>query len=126
MKAEVHGTILLKRRISLCPRVFVSQPSWRIKSLATHGTVRSTIPGVRESLYIHQQDGFEFLWKTLAGTTDVSELKSTKRKDVGGCIISHAPGTGKIRLSIVFVQSYLRMYPNSRPVIIAPANILFT
>ncbi|KAI5654318.1 hypothetical protein M9H77_31505 [Catharanthus roseus] len=100
MKAEVHGTILLKRRISLCPRVFVSQPSWRIKSLATHGTVRSTIPGVRESLYIHQQDGFEFLWKTLAGTTDVSELKSTKRKDVGGCIISHAPGTGKIRLSI--------------------------
>lgn len=77
-------------------------------------------------MYEHQQEGFEFLWKNLAGSINLEELKSTDPGGVGGCIISHAPGTGKTRLTIVFVESYLKLFPNCRPVIIAPASMLLT
>ncbi|KAL7158354.1 hypothetical protein ABFS83_02G137600 [Erythranthe nasuta] len=90
------------------------------------GTVWSLNPVARESMYEHQQEGFEFLWKNLAGSTDLDELRSSDPGKVGGCIISHAPGTGKTRLTIVFIESYLRMFPYCRPMIIAPASMLLT
>ena len=79
-------------------------------------------------LYVSQLHSghFEFLWKNLAGTIDPTELNNADSKDIGGCIIFCSPGTGKTRLSIVFVQSYLRLFPDSRPVIIAPASMLLT
>ncbi|KAG8391464.1 hypothetical protein BUALT_Bualt01G0190500 [Buddleja alternifolia] len=91
-----------------------------------NGTVWNIKPGIRESMYQHQQEGFEFLWKNLAGSINLHELKSSDLGGVGGCIISHAPGTGKTRLTIVFIETYLRLFPNCRPVIIAPASMLLT
>ncbi|KAG5406139.1 hypothetical protein IGI04_012258 [Brassica rapa subsp. trilocularis] len=92
----------------------------------TQGTVWEYIPGIKNTLYPHQQEGFEFMWKNLAGTTKLDELKSSVVKESGGCIISHAPGTGKTRLTIVFLQSYLQQFPDSHPVVIAPASLLLT
>ncbi|XP_059654283.1 SNF2 domain-containing protein CLASSY 4-like [Cornus florida] len=92
----------------------------------TKGTVWDIIPGIRESMYLHQQEGFEFLWKNLAGTTNLAELKHSNLNEAGGCIISHAPGTGKTRLTIIFIKTYLKLFPNFKPVIIAPASMLLT
>ncbi|XP_073307565.1 uncharacterized protein [Primulina huaijiensis] len=91
-----------------------------------NGTVWDVKPGIKESMYKHQQEGFEFLWKNLAGSINLAELRSSDPSGVGGCIISHAPGTGKTRLTIVFVETYLKLFPSCRPVIIAPASMLLT
>lgn len=90
------------------------------------GTVWDIIPGVKETMYQHQQDGLEFLWRNLEGTINLSELKNGNASNVGGCIISHAPGTGKTRLTIVFLQTYLKLFPYARPLIIAPSGMLLT
>lgn len=90
------------------------------------GTVWDIKPGTKESMYQHQQEGFEFLWKNLAGTINLAEMKTTEVDEVGGCIISHAPGTGKTRLTAVFVESYMKVFPNCLPVIVAPAGMLLT
>ncbi|CAH2052761.1 unnamed protein product [Thlaspi arvense] len=92
----------------------------------TEGTVWEYIPGIKATLYPHQQEGFEFIWKNLAGTTNLEELKSSVVKESGGCVISHSPGTGKTRLTIVFLQSYLEQFPDSHPVVIAPKAIMQT
>ncbi|XP_061355762.1 SNF2 domain-containing protein CLASSY 4-like, partial [Gastrolobium bilobum] len=90
------------------------------------GTVWDLIPNIKQSLYNHQQEGLEFIWTNLAGTIDLHELKSADPCCPGGCIVSHAPGTGKTRLTMVFLQTYLEVFPKCQPVIIAPANILLT
>ncbi|ESW12755.1 hypothetical protein PHAVU_008G139600 [Phaseolus vulgaris] len=90
------------------------------------GTVWDLTPGIKESLFPHQQEGFEFIWANLAGTTELSKLKRVDAESEGGCIVSHAPGTGKTRLTMVFLQTYLQVFPKCLPVIIAPANILLT
>ncbi|KAF8412498.1 hypothetical protein HHK36_000463 [Tetracentron sinense] len=95
-------------------------------SVHTKGTVWGIIPGIRKSLYLHQQEGFEFMWKNLAGGIDLDKLKKSASDGVGGCIISHAPGTGKTRLAIVFLHAYMELYPKCRPVIIAPCSMLLT
>ncbi|KAI4364791.1 hypothetical protein MLD38_020837 [Melastoma candidum] len=94
---------------------------------ALDGTVWDLIPGTKYTLYPHQREGFEFIWKNIAGTIDLSKARSLKESNDGsGCIISHAPGTGKSRLTIVFLQAYLRFFPDCRPVIIAPKSMLLT
>ncbi|KAL2555774.1 DNA repair protein [Forsythia ovata] len=90
------------------------------------GTVWNINPRLREGLYKHQQEGFEFLWKNIAGSIDLTDLRTSDPSGVGGCIISHAPGTGKTRLAIVFLETYLNLFPNCRPMIIAPASMLLT
>ncbi|TVU29012.1 hypothetical protein EJB05_20554 [Eragrostis curvula] len=94
------------------------------------GSVWDLIPGVKEDMFLHQQDAFEFVWRKLAGSTDVEEIEALRRTastDIGGgCVISHAPGTGKTRLAITFVQSYLELFPQCCPVIIAPRAMLAT
>ncbi|KAF5960085.1 hypothetical protein HYC85_001294 [Camellia sinensis] len=90
-------------------------------------TVWDIIPGVKDSMYPHQREGFEFIWKNIAGGMDLEELKNKNDFDGGsGCIISHAPGTGKTRLTIVFLQTYMALYRSCRPVIIAPSSMLLT
>ncbi|BAT84554.1 hypothetical protein LR48_Vigan03g151900 [Vigna angularis] len=91
-----------------------------------HGTVWDLTPGIKESLFPHQQEGFEFIWANLAGTIELSKLKMVDPQSEGGCIVSHAPGTGKTRLTMVFLQTYLQVFPKCLPIIIAPANILLT
>ncbi|CAL9060948.1 unnamed protein product [Musa banksii] len=91
------------------------------------GTVWDLIPGVYTTMYEHQQEAFEFMWRNLAGGIHLDELKLGSGSDVlGGCVISHAPGTGKTRLSIVFIQTYMKVFPECRPVIIAPSGMLLT
>ncbi|XP_058745807.1 SNF2 domain-containing protein CLASSY 4 [Vicia villosa] len=90
------------------------------------GTVWDLIPGVKQTLYPHQQEGFEFIWKNLAGNINLHELKYADPHREGGCIISHAPGTGKTRLTIVFLMAYLKVFPECHPVIVAPASLLLT
>ncbi|KAK9667934.1 hypothetical protein RND81_13G021700 [Saponaria officinalis] len=90
------------------------------------GTVWELIPGTWSTMYPHQREGFEFIWKNVAGGIKIDELDRPSKYGVGGCIICHAPGTGKTRLAIVFVQSFLKQYPMSRPVIVAPRTMLRT
>ncbi|PNT78123.1 protein CHROMATIN REMODELING 35 isoform X4 [Brachypodium distachyon] len=63
----------------------------------------------------HQLEGFNFLVKNLAD-----------EKNPGGCILAHAPGSGKTFMLISFVQSYLTKYPEGRPLIVLPVGILAT
>ncbi|KAM3322223.1 SNF2 domain-containing protein CLASSY 4-like [Capsicum chacoense] len=89
------------------------------------GTVWDLVPpSAKETMYPHQRGGFEFMWKNIAGDISLERLREPLTDSKGGCIISHPPGTGKTRLTIVFLQSYLKLFPNCRPVIIAPSNLL--
>ncbi|KAL6911910.1 hypothetical protein ACP4OV_000715 [Aristida adscensionis] len=91
------------------------------------GSVWDLIPGVEENMFPHQVSAFNFMWKTLAGGTEIEQVKRAAKTDSGaGCVISHAPGTGKTRLAITFVQSYLKVFPRCSPVIIAPRGMLST
>ncbi|CAK7356242.1 unnamed protein product [Dovyalis caffra] len=91
------------------------------------GTVWDLIPGIGKGMHEHQREGFEFLWKNIAGGTSLDALKEKSSSSGGsGCIISHAPGTGKTRLAIVFIQAYMKLYPTCRPVIIAPRSMLLS
>ncbi|XP_076930559.1 SNF2 domain-containing protein CLASSY 3-like [Bidens hawaiensis] len=96
----------------------------------TKGTAWELIPtSIRAHMYPHQQEGFEFLWNNLAGFIELSRLQTLGPccdGSGGGCIISHAPGTGKTFLTIVFIESFLKKFPNCCPVIVAPASMLLT
>ena len=81
-------------------------------------------PNVKAAMYPHQRGGFEFMWKHIAGAITFERLREPLSKSRGGCIISHPPGTERIRLTIVFLQSLLKMYPKSQPIIIAPSSLL--
>ncbi|KAM7272806.1 hypothetical protein ACFE04_027470 [Oxalis oulophora] len=92
------------------------------------GTAWDLIPaGTMQSMYHHQREGFKFLWNNVAGAFHLEKLKNPETKNCGsGCIISHVPGTGKSRLTLVFLQSYMRRFPNCMPVIVAPRSMLLT
>ncbi|CAJ1978136.1 unnamed protein product [Sphenostylis stenocarpa] len=62
----------------------------------------------------HQIEGFNFLVRNLAGDHP------------GGCILAHAPGSGKTFMIISFMQSFLGIYPNARPLVVLPKGILST
>ncbi|CAD6209272.1 unnamed protein product [Miscanthus lutarioriparius] len=51
----------------------------------------------------HQLEGFNFLVKNLIGDKP------------GGCILAHAPGSGKTFMLISFIQRFLGRYPSARP-----------
>ncbi|KAF3793020.1 SNF2 domain-containing protein CLASSY 3, partial [Nymphaea thermarum] len=90
------------------------------------GTVWDLIPDLKEKMFQHQKEGFEFIWKTLGGGIAIKELKSTGSDDIGGCLISHAPGTGKTLLAIAFLRSFLLLFDDHRPMIVAPLILLST
>ncbi|XP_039040882.1 protein CHROMATIN REMODELING 35-like isoform X1 [Hibiscus syriacus] len=62
----------------------------------------------------HQLEGFNFLLSNL-----VSE-------NPGGCILAHAPGSGKTFMIINFMQSFLAKYPQAKPLVVLPKGILAT
>ncbi|CAM8907371.1 unnamed protein product [Rhodiola kirilowii] len=95
-------------------------------SSCSDGTVWDLIPGVKDKLFPHQQDGFEFIWSNLMGSINLDELRSSTNHGMGGCIISHAPGTGKTRLTMEFLLSYLELFPRSCPLIIVPSGMLLS
>ncbi|CAA7035610.1 unnamed protein product [Microthlaspi erraticum] len=62
----------------------------------------------------HQIEGFQFLCSNLVA--DVP----------GGCIMAHAPGSGKTFMIISFMQSFLAKYPQAKPLVVLPKGILST
>ncbi|KAL8150277.1 hypothetical protein V2J09_020085, partial [Rumex salicifolius] len=63
----------------------------------------------------HQIEGFNFLHSNLMDN-----------ENPGGCILAHAPGSGKTFMIISFVQSFLAKYPDGRPLVVLPKGILST
>ncbi|VFQ82665.1 unnamed protein product [Cuscuta campestris] len=62
----------------------------------------------------------------IAGDIHVENMKKLAPDGGKGCIISHAPGTGKTRLTITFLFSFMKLFPTCRPLIIAPLSMLLT
>ncbi|KAL6341224.1 hypothetical protein AAG906_032342 [Vitis piasezkii] len=60
----------------------------------------------------HQVEGFNFLVSNLVADNP------------GGCILAHAPGSGKTFMIISFMQSFLAKYPQARPLVVLPKGIL--
>ncbi|KAJ1403406.1 SNF2-like, N-terminal domain superfamily [Sesbania bispinosa] len=56
--------------------------------------VWSLIPELSKKMHDHQNKGFQFIWKNIAGSIQptLMEVESERR---GGCVISHTPGAGK-------------------------------
>ncbi|KAK1652733.1 hypothetical protein QYE76_070538 [Lolium multiflorum] len=90
-----------------------TNPSGNILEVAPDAL--SIHPQHSEQMKPHQVEGFNFLIKNLAD-----------ENDPGGCILAHAPGSGKTFMVISFVQSFLARYPAGRPLIILPKGILAT
>ncbi|XP_059647643.1 protein CHROMATIN REMODELING 35 [Cornus florida] len=62
----------------------------------------------------HQIEGFNFLLSNLVADNP------------GGCILAHAPGSGKTFMIISFMQSFLAKYPFAKPLVVLPKGILPT
>lgn len=62
----------------------------------------------------HQIEGFQFLCSNLVAD------------EPGGCIMAHAPGSGKTFMIISFMQSFLAKYPQAKPLVVLPKGILST
>ncbi|KAF7146585.1 hypothetical protein RHSIM_Rhsim04G0037100 [Rhododendron simsii] len=69
-------------------------------------------PRHRKQMKPHQVAGFNFLLSNLVA------------ENPGGCIMAHAPGSGKTFMIISFIQSFLAKYPNARPLVVLPRGIL--
>ncbi|KAI3458492.1 hypothetical protein Pfo_015155 [Paulownia fortunei] len=87
--------------------------------------VWALIPDLKDKLRSHQKRAFEFLWRNIAGSLIPSRMEK-KKKRRGGCVISHTPGAGKTLLIIAFLVSYLKLFPGSRPLVLAPKTTLYT
>ncbi|KAM7507256.1 hypothetical protein LguiA_017709 [Lonicera macranthoides] len=74
----------------------------------------SVHPRHRKQMKPHQVEGFNFLLSNLV--TD----------NPGGCILAHAPGSGKTFMIISFIQSFMAKYPSARPLVVLPRGILPT
>ncbi|KAI3679223.1 hypothetical protein L2E82_51597 [Cichorium intybus] len=71
-------------------------------------------PRHKKQMKPHQIEGFNFL------------LSNLVCDDPGGCILAHAPGSGKTFMLISFIQSFMAKYPDARPLVILPRGILGT
>ncbi|KAJ1422681.1 SNF2-related, N-terminal domain [Sesbania bispinosa] len=96
------------------------------ESLSTENdSVWSLIPELSKKMHDHQKKGFQFIWQNIVGSIQPSlmEVESERR---GGCVISHTPGAGKTFLVIAFLVSYLKLFPDKKPLILAPKTTLYT
>ncbi|KAI5678455.1 hypothetical protein M9H77_09405 [Catharanthus roseus] len=65
------------------------------------GEILNLIPEtLRRHMYLHQLNGFQFLWKNIGGATLIEGIKTPLPEGSSGCIISHAPVPGKTYLTI--------------------------
>ncbi|EFH60429.1 defective in RNA-directed DNA methylation 1 [Arabidopsis lyrata subsp. lyrata] len=84
-----------------------SEEGLMIGGLAAH-------PTHADKMKPHQIEGFQFLCSNLVAD------------DPGGCIMAHAPGSGKTFMIISFMQSFLAKYPQAKPLVVLPKGILST
>ncbi|KAF6173352.1 hypothetical protein GIB67_027047 [Kingdonia uniflora] len=87
-----------------------SLPNGREQDLTL--TEISVHPRHMKQMKPHQLQGFNFLVKNL-----VSDKPS-------GCVLAHAPGSGKTFMIFSFIQSFLAKYPSGRPLVILPKSIV--
>ncbi|KAH7443458.1 hypothetical protein KP509_02G035400 [Ceratopteris richardii] len=82
-------------------------PAWNqtVEKLVLHQSYK-------ERLRAHQVEGIRFLEYNLI------------KDEPSGCILAHAPGTGKSFTIIAFLQSFQVAYPNENPLIVAPKGML--
>ncbi|KAK6916605.1 SNF2, N-terminal, partial [Dillenia turbinata] len=71
-------------------------------------------PRLRRLMKQHQVEGFNFLQSNLMADNP------------GGCILAHAPGSGKTFMMLCFLQSFLAKYPSAKPLVVLPKGILGT
>ncbi|CAH8386547.1 unnamed protein product [Eruca vesicaria subsp. sativa] len=74
----------------------------------------SAHPTHADKMKPHQIEGFQFLCSNLVAD------------EPGGCIMAHAPGSGKTFMIISFMQSFLAKYPQAKPLVVLPKGILST
>ncbi|KAK2980452.1 hypothetical protein RJ640_028860, partial [Escallonia rubra] len=74
----------------------------------------SAHPRHRKQMKPHQVEGFNFL------------LSNLMTDNPGGCILAHAPGSGKTFMIISFIQSFMAKYPFAKPLVILPRGLLGT
>ncbi|KAI9396600.1 hypothetical protein POPTR_004G159100v4 [Populus trichocarpa] len=74
----------------------------------------SAHPKHRKKMKAHQVEVFKFLCSNLLAD------------DPGGCILAHAPGSGKTFIVISFIKSFLAKNPDGRPLVVMPKGILDT
>ncbi|KAI5678432.1 hypothetical protein M9H77_09382 [Catharanthus roseus] len=81
------------------------------------GEILSLIPkAFRRHMYLHQLNGFQFLWKNIGGATLIEDIKTPLPEGGFGYIISHAPGTGKTYMTIFFLLISMKdMYIQGNP-----------
>ncbi|CAI0416162.1 unnamed protein product [Linum tenue] len=96
-----------------------------VSSSAQKENVWALIPHIKNKLHLHQKRAFEFLWRNTAGSTIPAKMVKASKK-VAGCVVSHTPGAGKTFLIIAFLSSYLKLFPNKRPLVLAPKTTLYT
>lgn len=90
-----------------------------------NNNVWALIPDLKRKLRLHQTRAFEFLWQHCAGSLEPTLMDLTIQNG-SGCVISHSPGAGKTMLIIAFLVSYLKLFPGSRPLVLAPKTTLYT
>ncbi|KAL9675476.1 hypothetical protein QQ045_003678 [Rhodiola kirilowii] len=83
----------------------LSSQDFTVTEIAAH-------PRHRKQMKPHQIEGFNFLTSNLVADNP------------GGCILAHAPGSGKTFMIISFMQSFLAKYPHARPLVVLPKGIL--
>ncbi|KAK7281099.1 hypothetical protein RIF29_08793 [Crotalaria pallida] len=104
---------------------FFSRDVPRDEQIFVENEIWSLIPELRHRMHFHQKKAFEFLWRNIAGSMEPALMESESKRR-GGCVISHSPGAGKTFLMIAFLASYLKLFPNSRPLVLAPKTTLYT
>ncbi|KAJ1388613.1 SNF2-related, N-terminal domain [Sesbania bispinosa] len=92
----------------------ISQSRFKFSRDELMPTGLSPHPRHMKQMKLHQVEGFNFLCSNLI--TD----------NPGGCILAHAPGSGKTFMVISFMQSYLASSPGARPLVVLPKGILAT
>ncbi|KAF8113428.1 hypothetical protein N665_0050s0078 [Sinapis alba] len=103
----------------------MSNDSSELLAAEESDNVWALIPHLKRKLHMHQRRAFEFLWRNLAGSVEPALMDPTS-DNIGGCVISHAPGAGKTFLMIAFLTSYLKLFPGKRPLVLAPKTTLYT
>ncbi|CAH2059626.1 unnamed protein product [Thlaspi arvense] len=90
-------------------RVFTENGSSQTKVLGEKMFIH---PRHEKEMRPHQIEGFKFLSNNLGAD------------EPGGCILAHAPGSGKTFLLISFLQSFMAMDPQAKPLIVLPKGII--
>ncbi|KAL6008096.1 hypothetical protein ACLOJK_033602 [Asimina triloba] len=127
--AEAHPVTRIKGRGSKTTRTYSSNSR---STRDADGAELNHLPGYKDSerdlilaeLTIHPRHMKQMKPHQLAGFNFLIRNLITDKP--GGCILAHAPGSGKTFMIISFIHSFLVKYPHARPLVVLPKGILPT